>query len=83
MGEDGTTLYGEEYNFDTLAGITINTNNEYNYRSLFNSTRFREFLKKNNIYLIFIKRMKNSQDWEDLVHDPDGFLSDLANTSIP
>lgn len=74
---------GEEFSFDTLTETIINTNEEYQYRSQFHSTRFREFLKKNDIYLIFMKKMKNSEDWDNLVNDPDGFLSDLVNTPNP
>ena len=80
---DVGATYGTEFDFTTSSVSGISTNNEYQYHSQFNSTRFREFLKRNDIYLIFMKKMKNSEDWENLVNDPDGFLSDLINTPNP
>lgn len=74
-------VYGDELDFVTTVGAI--TNGEYQYRSQFNSTRFREnILKANNIDLKFRKKIKNDQEWENLKNDPDGFLSNLMNEPI-
>ena len=73
------TVYGNEFNFDTLPGNLVNTNGQFNRMDMFypGSTKFNQYLKSLGIYPgLFWARNYGTVKQEALEADPDTVLSD-------
>lgn len=68
-----------------MASDVINVNytgialpsNHINYRGWYESTQGIAWLKSQGLWLSFLKNVRSTQDWQDLLADPSGYLSDM------
>lgn len=78
VGENdiGKTYALTEGEFTTLLGITL-PDNHINYRGWYRSSRGIQWLKSQGLWLPFIRNVRSTQDWQDLLANPSEYLGEF------